>query len=100
MPTGRPATNAIPSVLHKRFLFCECRFSPSIIAPIIENLLDPQLEQPRQAEGERQRRVMLARLDRIDRLARHADPAAELGLAPAAFGAKHSQSVVQPVSSP
>ena len=65
------------------------------VSAIIENLLDPHPEQARQAEGQRQRRIVLAGFDRVDRLARHADPAAKLRLAPAAFRPENPQSILQ-----
>src|SRR6187549_435767 len=91
----------MPIVASDRRLRAASARSPSPIAVlIIEYLLDPQVEQSRDSEGERQRGIVLARLDRIHRLARHAEPAAKLGLTPVAFGAQHLQPVVHrsPVS--
>ena len=65
------------------------------VSAIIENLLDPHPEQARQPEGQRQRRIVLAGLDRVDRLARHTDPAAKLRLAPATFCTYYQQSILQ-----
>src|SRR5687768_10339984 len=98
-PITIPAPNSPPMVHQNRRRRRASNISPSprsaMIAPIIENLLDWLREQPRQPECERERRVMLARLDRVDRLPRHAEPAAKLSLAPAAFGAQYSQPVLQ-----
>src|SRR5436305_5436302 len=69
--------------------------TPAILdCAIIENLLYAHVEQPRQPEGQRQRRIVLAGLDRIDRLARDADPAAKLRLAPASFRPQDPQSIL------
>src|SRR4051812_25106843 len=65
------------------------------VSTIIENLLDPHPEQARQPKGQRQRGIVLTGLDRVHRLARHADPAAKLRLAPAAFRPKDPQSILQ-----
>src|SRR3954454_14858993 len=62
--------------------------------PVVENLLDRPLEQPGEAEGERQRRIVFAGLDRVDRLARHAEPAAKLRLAPVPLGPQHFETVL------
>ena len=47
-----------------------------------EDLLDRQLEQLGDPEGERQRRIVFAGLDRIDALARHFEALGEVLLAP------------------
>src|SRR5687767_9416950 len=95
-PVTAPAASSRPiTVQNLRRRPCS-RSSPSplsITAPIVEEFLDPQVDQPRHSEREGKRRIMLARLDRVDRLARHADPAAKLRLAPAAFSAKDTQSI-------
>src|SRR5580658_320923 len=57
------------------------------IGIVLEDRLHRLAEQPRDAEGERQRRIELARLDGIDALARDAEAHGEFGLAPALFGA-------------
>src|SRR3954468_11365973 len=49
---------------------------------VLENLLDRPPEQGGELEGERQRRIVFARLDRVHGLARDAEPAAKLRLAP------------------
>ena len=72
------------------------RRSVSIGSPsscVIEHLLDFHVEQPRNAEGEWQRGIVLASLDRIHGLARYVEPKSELGLAPVAFGAQNFQTV-------
>jgi hypothetical protein len=40
-----------------------------MLETIIEDLLDTKLEQARDAEGKGERRIVLARLDRVHRLA-------------------------------
>src|SRR3954464_13160508 len=76
---------------------------PAFAAAFVEeDLLDAEPEQPRQPQCQRKRGVVLAGLDRVDRLARHSGAAAELGLAPAALGPKHPQTVahLRPPSQP
>src|SRR5690606_314945 len=65
----------------------------SVLA-IIENLLDRHLEKARDAEGQRQGGIVLAGLDRVDRLPRHVEPQGQFRLAPVAFGAQHLEAVV------
>ena len=65
------------------------------VSAIIENLLDPHPEQARQPEGQRKRGIVPAGLERVHRLARDGDPAAELRLAPAAFRPENPQSILQ-----
>lgn len=60
-----------------------------------EDLLHRQAEQGGDAEGEVEGGVVLLGLQRIDRLARDAQPRAEVGLRPAPFGAQLAQSVAQ-----
>jgi len=47
-----------------------------------EDLLDAPLEKPREGEGERQRGIVLAGLDRVHRLSRHVEVCGEFGLRP------------------
>ena len=54
---------------------------------ILEERFDRLTKEARDFEGERQARVVLARLDGIDALARHVEPFRQLGLTPVAFGA-------------
>ena len=58
-----------------------------------ENLLDRQVEQLGDAEGERQRGIVFAGLDRVDALARHFEPLGQVLLAPVALGAEHAEAV-------
>jgi len=60
-----------------------------------EHLLDGQAEQLGDSKGERQRRVVLARLDGVDALPRDAETLGEVALAPVALGAQDSEPVVQ-----
>src|SRR3954447_16104673 len=62
--------------------------------PVVENLLDRPLEQAGEAEGERQRRIVLPSLDRVHRLARDSEPAAKLRLAPVPLGPQHFETVL------
>jgi hypothetical protein len=62
--------------------------------PVLKNLFDPHVEQPRDPECQGQRRIVLAGLDRIDRLARHPEAATKLGLAPGSLCSKDSQPIV------
>ena len=61
---------------------------------IIENLLDRKVEKAGDAEGERQRGIVLAGLDRVDCLARDVEPDGQLGLAPIPLGAQNLEAVV------
>jgi hypothetical protein len=82
------------SVAARRLRSASARSPSPIALLVIENLLDRQPEQTGDAECERKRRIVLPRLDRIHCLARHAEPAAKLGLAPVAFGAQYFQPVL------
>src|SRR3990167_6997544 len=68
--------------------------SSVMLETIIEDLLDTKLEQARDAKGEGKRRIVLARLDRVHRLAGHVEFQGKIGLAPLSLGAQNSQSVV------
>src|SRR5690606_23418996 len=59
------------------------RFLGGVI--VDEHLVDPEAEQPGEAKGQRETGIELPRLDRVDRLARHACPLGEIRLGPAAF---------------
>ena len=59
--------------------------SGSGVCFILEERFDRLTKEARDFEGERQARVVLARLDGIDTLARHIEPFRQLGLTPAAF---------------
>src|SRR6476659_10272383 len=59
-----------------------------------EDVFDRQVEQLGDAEGERQRRVVLAGLDRVDALSRDFQAAGEVGLAQAAFGAQDLEEIL------
>ena len=61
---------------------------------VVEYPFDRHLEQASQAERQGQRRVVLAGLDRVDRLARHVEPLRQLGLAPVALCAQNLEAVV------
>src|SRR3954447_16302685 len=76
------------------------RSSPAIVASqaVVENLLDPAVEQPGKPEGERKRGIVFAGFDRVHRLARHAEPAAKLRLAPVALRSQHLQAVLHGLS--
>src|SRR5688572_6981474 len=71
-----------------------CALIAAFPETVIENLLDPFVEEAGQLEGQRQRRIIFAGLDRVDGLARHAEPAAKLRLAPVAFRAQHLQPIL------
>src|SRR3546814_16521303 len=58
----------------------------SLVASV-ENLLDRHVEQPREPEGERQRRVVFPRLDCVDRLLRHVEQ--DIGTATSREGVCH-----------
>ena len=60
----------------------------------MEDLLDRLAEEPRDAEGEGERRVVLAGLDGVHRLARDLQMVGQLGLTPVALGAEVFQAVV------
>ena len=62
---------------------------------IWKNLLDRQLENGSDPIGKIEGRVVPLGLERVDRLARDADQAAQLLLAPAALGAKHPEAALQ-----
>src|SRR5690606_31798151 len=68
--------------------------SRSSLLAIVENLLDRHVEQAGDAECQRQRRIVLAGFDRVDRLARHVEAQGQLRLAPVALGAQHFQPVL------
>jgi hypothetical protein len=71
----------------------------SAVLAIIENLLNLEIEQPRQLEGKRQGRVVFAGLDGVYSLARDADLLAKLRLAPAMLGTKDAKPIVHGRSS-
>lgn len=60
----------------------------------LEDFLDPQSEQPGDAEGEGQGRFGLARLNGVDALAGDLQPFRQFGLAPAFFCTKHLEPVL------
>jgi len=60
----------------------------------VEDIFDSGLEGLGDLEGQRQRRIVLRRLYRIDCLSGHADPFSEIGLGPAPLGAEHSDTVL------
>lgn len=60
-----------------------------------EDLLHRQAKEGGDAEGEVEGGVVLLGLQRIDRLARDAQPLAQLTLRPPPFGAQLAQSVAQ-----
>jgi hypothetical protein len=64
------------------------------MSSIVEDVLDREREEPRETEGDRQARVELARLDRVDRLSRHPDTLGQLRLGPAAFRAQLGDAVL------
>src|SRR5690349_9723385 len=88
--TTRPANAAKPGPAS----------SLSTALSIIENLLDRQIEQAGDLEGERQRRVIFSRLDRIDRLARDIEPDRQVGLAPVMLGSQYLEAVLHLVPRP
>ena len=65
---------------------------------IIENILDPHVEQAGNPEGQGEGRVVFAGLDGVDRLTRHIEPASQFRLAPVAFGAQDFEAVFHGVS--
>src|SRR5688572_17056546 len=69
---------------------------PSVLRSLVlqEHLLDQQPECVGDAERERQGRIELPVLDRVDRVARNLDPVGELRLAPAALGPQDANAVV------
>src|SRR5689334_23747401 len=103
MPTNRTAsTRKIQARMRASRSASSTSFSvTSISAPpvervmaIIENLLDRAVEEAREPEGERQRRIIFAGLDGVYRLARDAEAGAELRLAPVPLRAQHLQPVL------
>lgn len=60
-----------------------CPLLPASVAQ--EDILDLQTEQVGDAEGERERGVIFAGLDRVDALARNAELGGEIALVPVAF---------------
>ncbi len=68
-------------------------WSPSSVLAVIENLLDRKFEKPGDAEDQRERGIMLAGLDRVDRLTRHVEPQGQVGLAPVALGPQDLEAV-------
>ena len=60
----------------------------------LEDLFDELSEELRDRERERQARVGLAALDRVDRLARDAEPSGELRLRPVLLGAQDAKTVL------
>src|SRR6185312_4037768 len=61
---------------------------------IVEYLLDPESEHPRDPERERQAGIVFAGLDGVDRLARDLKALGEIGLAPIASRAQDFEAVV------
>ena len=59
-----------------------------------EDGLDRLFENAGDLEGQRQGGVVAAGLQRIDGLARHAQPLGQFGLTPVALGAQHLETVV------
>src|SRR3546814_9685663 len=86
MATGQPMPGAAR--------FCVSLAIVLALMAVIENLLDRHFEQPRELEGERQRRVVFPRFDRIHRLPRDVEPVGEFRLAPVPHRAQHFQLVV------
>ncbi|VVT16915.1 hypothetical protein ERY430_70424 [Erythrobacter sp. EC-HK427] len=66
------------------------------ILSVIENLLDWHFEQPRNAESEGERGVVLAGLDGIHRLPRDIEVPGKFRLAPIPHGTQHFELVVHP----
>src|SRR5206468_7665778 len=96
-----PTAAMPPTSSHSRRLRARLAATPAPLVSlmlIIENVLDMLVEQARELERERERGIVLAGLDRVDRLARHAEAAAKLGLAPVALGAKDFQTVLHDVA--
>src|SRR5206468_9568022 len=94
--TATPAATIPRKRSHSRRLrarFAATPWPSVLLMPVIENFLDMLVEQTRDLERERKRRIVFAGLDRVDRLTRHAEPAAKLGLAPVAFRAKDFEAV-------
>ncbi len=60
----------------------------------IEYIVDPQVERLCQLERQRQRRIMFAGFDRVDRLPGNANLLAKISLAPPVFGAKDAKPVL------
>src|SRR5262245_53441613 len=59
-----------------------------------EDLLDLELEERGDGEGQRQAGVVLAGLDRVDRLARHAEALRQIALRPAVLAAELANAIV------
>ena len=59
-----------------------------------EDVVDRALEQTSDLERERERGIVLADLERVDRLAADAEPFRELRLRPLALGAQDTQRVL------
>ena len=58
-----------------------------------ENALNRLGEQPGDSERQREARIVPARFDRVDRLARYAESLRQVGLRPSALGAKLGQPI-------
>ena len=60
----------------------------------IEYFVDPQVKDHCQLEGQRQRRIVFAGFNRIDRLSGNANLRTKVSLAPAALGTKDTKPVL------
>lgn len=67
---------------------------------VAEDGLNRGLEEPGKFEGQRKTGIVLARLDRVDGLARDAKFLGKIGLRPAALGAKDTETVFHAYSLP
>ena len=61
---------------------------------VVEDFVHAPAEQPRDAEGEGQRGIVFADLERVDRLARDAKCIRKVALAPALLGAQDAKIVL------
>src|SRR6185436_4649848 len=65
-----------------------------LLGAVVEDRLDRLPEDARDAEGQRQRRIVAAVLDGVDRLPRDAQPLRQLLLRPVALRAQDAQAVL------
>ncbi|SPE24969.1 hypothetical protein SBA5_470090 [Candidatus Sulfotelmatomonas gaucii] len=66
----------------------------SLTTVLQKYLLNPQPEQPRQLERQRQAGIELPRLNSVDRLPRHFQPLGQIALRPVPLSAQHLQAVL------
>ena len=64
-----------------------------LLLPVIEYFVNGQVEKPCDPKGEGKRGIVLAGLDRIDRLAGNFEMHGEFGLTPFSLGAKGAKAV-------